>query len=134
MTKTTTQQLAEARELMQALIIDCAPGWIRERQERLINQLKAEQMAEGGPDTTEDRIIAAYRQLAERPGQLVSLVRVRAELADIARAEQDWALKTLDRARTLYLEPNPNRKAITAEERAAAIQVGSEAKHLVRLV
>lgn len=41
-TKTTAQKIAEARELMQALIIDCAPGWIRERQEREINNLKAE--------------------------------------------------------------------------------------------
>jgi hypothetical protein len=41
-TKTTAQKIGEARELMEALIIDCAPGWIRERQERLINRLKAE--------------------------------------------------------------------------------------------
>ena len=34
-------ELAEARELMEALIIDCHPGWIREAQERRINKIKA---------------------------------------------------------------------------------------------
>jgi hypothetical protein len=80
--------------------------------------------------TTEDRITATYRSLATRPGQLVSLVAIRAAITDIDRAEQDRALKALDRARTLTLEPDPNRRALTAEAHAAAIQIGPEAKHL----
>jgi hypothetical protein len=77
--------------------------------------------------------------LAERnrnrvnPASYLSLVALRAALADVDRWMQDAALMALFRARRVGLIPEDNRKALTAEHHAAAIEIGGEDKHLIRI-
>lgn len=83
------------------------------------------------PASVEDQVLLAYRSLAKRRGDLVSLVRLRQHLADVDRAVLDRTLKAMDRARDIQLEPDPNRRALTAGARAAAILIGGEDKHFI---
>lgn len=82
-------------------------------------------------ENIEDRITAAYTKLAKQHGDLVGLVRLRIELADIDRATLDQTLKAMDRARVIHLDPDPNRKALPPEAHEAAIRIGGEDKHFI---
>jgi hypothetical protein len=90
------------------------------------------------PPTVDDRIPSVISDIlawdGSRPGELVSLVRVRDELGDLHRSDVDAALLRLDRARVIQLEPDPNRIALTDRVKAAAIRLGGEDMHLVALV
>lgn len=142
MTTTTahiTRRIADARLNMQLMIANGASLESRQRQERLINHLKAKLAASVTEETatvtsTEDRIIAAIRNLAELPGDLVSLARVRAAIADVDHAELTRVLKAMDRARVIQLDPDPNRKALPQIAIDSAVEIGGELKHLVSLV
>jgi hypothetical protein len=87
--------------------------------------------------SVEDRVRKAIADIhvedGSRTGDLVSLARVREKLGDLSRTDQDAALRKLDRDRSIQLDPEPNRKALTDRSRQAAIQVGGEDKHLVSL-
>jgi hypothetical protein len=83
--------------------------------------------------TVEDRIRDAYTTLTPRPGGWVSLAHLRAELADAPRAEIDAALHTLYRASGVSLIPEENQKALTDTDRAAAITIGGQGKHLIAI-
>lgn len=130
-----TAQIAQARELMQTMIQLGFGTEMRERQERRINALKAKLATTTEESTvtasTEDRIIAAYNKLAPARGELVSLAKLRAEIAGIAKDEQDRALKALDRARVLNLESDPNRKALPDNVADWQMVIGGQAYHLV---
>jgi hypothetical protein len=84
--------------------------------------------------SVEDRVLATYDELAELPGDLVSLARLRGKLVDVSRADLDRVLKAMDRARIIQLDPDPNRKALPPEAREAAINIGGEDKHLLTIV
>jgi hypothetical protein len=86
-----------------------------------------------GPVSIEDRIRQAYGELAGEPGDLVSLARLRDELPDIPRKSLDDALLDLDRQRAIQLEPDPHRAALGDREKAAAIPLGGEDKHLITI-
>ncbi|MGC4856988.1 hypothetical protein ACLQ24_27350 [Micromonospora sp. DT4] len=85
------------------------------------------------PDGIEDRVRRAYLRLAETPGALVSLARLRGSLRDLARDDLDRALRAMDRRREVHLEPDPNRKALTQAVRDAAVAIGGEDKHLITI-
>ncbi|MEV0459263.1 hypothetical protein [Catellatospora methionotrophica] len=85
-------------------------------------------------DSVESRVLAVYGELAARPGDLVSLARLRGKLADVARADLDRVLKSMDRSRIIQLDPDPNRKALPPEAVEAAITIGGEDKHLLTVV
>ncbi|MFI5925621.1 hypothetical protein ACIA3K_06500 [Micromonospora sp. NPDC051543] len=87
----------------------------------------------GEPDGIEDRVREAYLRLAETPGSLVSLARLRRSLEDVARDDLDRVLRTMDRRREIQLEPDPNRKALTQAVRDAAVVIGGEDKHLITI-
>lgn len=87
--------------------------------------------ADDGPQDVEEQILAAYSQLAKRPGQLVSLVKLRWSLANVARDVMDKTLKAMDRQRLIQLDPDPNTKALPPEAHEAAIRIGGEDKHFI---
>ncbi|MDI1463350.1 hypothetical protein QEZ54_20415 [Catellatospora sp. KI3] len=82
----------------------------------------------------ESRVLAVYDELAPRPGDLVSLARLRGKMADVPRADLDRVLKAMDRGRIIQLDPDPNRKALPPEAIEAAINIGGEDKHLLTVV
>ncbi|QSB07133.1 hypothetical protein [Natronoglycomyces albus] len=80
----------------------------------------------------EQRLRDAYAALAREPGAWVPLAQVREHLA-ADRDEVDAALRTLFRARAIDLIPEVNQKTLTPEDRAAAINLGAEDKHLIAI-
>jgi hypothetical protein len=83
------------------------------------------------PQSLERQILNSYQSLTTRPGELVSLVRLRNALSGIDRATLDAELKRLDRARIIQLDPDPNQKALPPEAHRDAIRLGGEPKHFI---
>ena len=81
----------------------------------------------------EAEVRAAYVRLASRAGGWVDLVRLRAELPDVSKHELDEALTRMYRIPGVSLVPEENQKTLTAEDRAAAIEIGDQAKHLIAI-
>lgn len=74
----------------------------------------------------------AVRFLERRPGGWVSLTRLREHIPAIPRQTVDATLIELDRNSTdVYLVPESNQKALTADDRAAALHIGGEPYHLI---
>jgi hypothetical protein len=61
----------------------------------------------------------------------VSLTTVRPNLAAWTREEQDAALRQIERLADVNLVPESNQKILTAEDRAAAVEIGDQDKHLI---
>ena len=81
----------------------------------------------------ETRIRKTYAQIARSPGDYIMLASLRDGLADAARAEVDAALVALERAPEVNLIPESNQKVLTAAERAAAVRIGNQDKHLIAI-
>jgi len=79
----------------------------------------------------EGQVLTAYTALAKQHGDLVSLVRLRKQLASVDRSVLDRTLKVMDRSRIIQLEPDPNRKALPPAAHEAAIRIGGEDKHFI---
>ena len=79
------------------------------------------------------RIHIAYRKLAGQPGEWVQLTYLRPLLNESSKEEVDEALKGMSRNGEAILTPEPNRKALTADDRAAAIRIGGEDNHLIAI-
>jgi hypothetical protein len=77
------------------------------------------------------RVTAAYRALAAAPGDFVSLRDLRERLADIPRPALDGALAAMFTAQRVNLVPQDNQQALTAADRASALRLGGEYKHLM---
>lgn len=75
------------------------------------------------------RIAGAYEDLASAPGRFVKIRQIREHLADIARADLDAILIEMYKQQIINLIPQSNQRALTAEDRAAAIRCGGEHKH-----
>lgn len=73
------------------------------------------------------------RRLTPNQGDRVSLVDVRAALpSDVPRAEVDAALKALVvEDHDTVITPQSNRKALSDDQRAAAVWVGGQEKHFI---
>ena len=94
--------------------------------------LGAEGRADGDGDLTA-RVTAAYAALTAVPGEFVQLCTVREHLADIPRAALDAALTTMFTAQRVNLIPQSNQRALTVADRAAALYLGGEHKHLLSI-
>lgn len=81
----------------------------------------------------ERRVRSAYRRLADEPGSLVRLIRLRAELADIPRRDLDAALVEFNNQRGVSLLPQEDQKLLTDEDRAAAVRIGVKDNHLIAI-
>jgi hypothetical protein len=83
------------------------------------------------PADVQARVRAAYVELAREPGDWVSLTRVRERLADVARADVDATLESMIELPDVNIVPASNQKALTGADRAAAVRIGNEDKHLI---
>jgi hypothetical protein len=81
----------------------------------------------------EQRIRSAYGSLVVKPEGWVNLKRLRDALADLPRDVLDAGLLRIDLQRGVFLVPEPNKKALSDAERAAAIRIGGEDKHLLSI-
>ena len=81
----------------------------------------------------EAQIKRAYRRLAAKPGDWVSLADLRQLLNGAPKDEVDTTLKTLGRKQDVTLSPNPNRKVITDDDRAAAVLIGGDENHMIAI-
>lgn len=81
----------------------------------------------------DERIRAAYTELASEPGAWVSLTRLRPLVADVSKADLDRALRSLLDAPDVNLEPEANQKTLTAEDRRASVRIGGEDRHLLAI-
>jgi hypothetical protein len=86
-----------------------------------------------GDEDVESRVRAAYVRLAAHDGGWVDLVRLRDELSDVSRHDLDTALTRMYRVPGVSLVPEENQKTLTAEDQAAAISIGDQAKHLIAI-
>lgn len=81
-----------------------------------------------------DRIRDAFTTLAgDGEGRWVSLVEIRAQLADLPRAEVDAALRQLIDDDRVRLEPEQISHRIGPQEHDAAIHIGGEDRHHLRI-
>lgn len=92
------------------------------------------------PSTSDDvqisieaRVVAAYRALAAKPGAWVSLRRLRPNLSGIDRSVLDAALVSLYTQPGITLIPEENQKSLTPDDRAAAVSIGGQDKHLISM-
>lgn len=87
---------------------------------------------DGGPDL-ETSIRLAYRKLAPKPGDWVHLAKLRPLLNGASKEDVDGVLKALGRKQEVSLAPNPDRKAVTADDRSAAVRIGGDDNHLIAI-
>jgi hypothetical protein len=80
-----------------------------------------------------NRVRSAYGKLADEPGSLISLVRLRAELADVPRSDLDAALVEFNHQRGVSLVPQEDQKLLTDEDRAAAVRIGVKDNHMIAI-
>lgn len=86
----------------------------------------------GKHPATPDGVEAAVRELGGSSHDFASLTDLRKRLGG-SREEQDRLLVQMARDRRIYLQPEENQKTLTPEDRAAAVDLVGEPKHLVRL-
>ncbi|MEU1880056.1 hypothetical protein ABZ470_22320 [Streptosporangium sp. NPDC020072] len=96
-------------------------------------QVEAETVEEVPAGDITARIRAAYAELADKPGELIGLVRLRPLLGDATREEVDIALKGMIRTPGVSIVPESNRKVLTSEARTAAVTFGGQEKHLISI-
>jgi len=75
----------------------------------------------------------AYGAIATRSGDYVMLSDLRPRLGDASKADVDAALKRLNRAPDVSLVPESDQKKLGPVERAAAVNVGNQNKHLISI-
>jgi hypothetical protein len=81
----------------------------------------------------ETRVVDAYRALAAKPGAWIQLTALRSQLRDVGRADLDGVLRALYSRPGFRLIPEENRKSLTADDRAAAVSIGNQDKHLISM-
>ncbi|MFI6634301.1 hypothetical protein ACIBI7_35930 [Nonomuraea fuscirosea] len=79
----------------------------------------------------QERVFDAYARTAQGPGRWAGLAELRALLGDMPRAEQDQALRDLERLPYVNVVPESNQKLLTPEDREAAVHIGGQDKHLI---
>lgn len=88
-------------------------------------------------DTTDTEVEGlvrrTYEALSARPGGWVALARLRGELTQVSRPRLDATLKRMYRIPGVSLIPEENRKVLTAEDLAAAVEIGDQDKHLIAI-
>lgn len=77
----------------------------------------------------DERIRTAYDCLADRPGDWVSLSKIRPLLVDVPKADLDKALEQMLDAPDVRLDPEVNRHRLDAQEKEASVRIGGEDRH-----
>ncbi|MGV9362300.1 hypothetical protein [Amycolatopsis sp. NPDC003731] len=84
--------------------------------------------------STEERIRDAVAKLATADGEWVSLVELRKALGDVDHNELTRVLRDMDRNNpNVDFVPEDNRKVLTDVDNAAAIEIGGDAQHFMRI-
>ncbi|MDV3126293.1 hypothetical protein M1247_15330 [Mycobacterium sp. 21AC1] len=81
----------------------------------------------------EDQLRAAYTRITARPGGWVNLVQLRQAVSGLARNDVDAALVNLYQQPGVSLIPEENQKVLTEADRAAAVVIGDQNKHLIAI-
>jgi hypothetical protein len=84
-------------------------------------------------DDLEERIRKTYFSMSPRPGAYVMLADLRGALPDVGRSELDDALVQLNGSPDVNLVPDSDQKALTEKQRAAAVSIGNQLKHLLAI-
>lgn len=84
-------------------------------------------------DDLEALIRKAYGALAKRPGEDVKLSQLRPRLGAASKAEVDDALTKLNHAPDVSLVPESDQKKLSPADRAAAVSIGNQDKHLISI-
>jgi hypothetical protein len=79
------------------------------------------------------RIRKAYGEIAPRAGAWVMLTQLRAALGHADREQVDAALIQLNREPDVHIVPESNQKVLTQDERAAAVSIGNQDRHLISI-
>ncbi|MEU8038375.1 hypothetical protein [Streptosporangium sp. NPDC049078] len=90
----------------------------------------AASLASAAPDV-EQRIRAAYRELATKPDAWVSLTKLRPLLGEVPRATVDETLIRMNRMKDVNIVPESNQKMLSKQDREAAVTIGEQEKHLL---
>lgn len=85
------------------------------------------------PTNLEVRLRTAYAALATEPRAWVALARLRPFFEDLPRADVDEALRRLNQAPDVNLAPEDNQKSLAEADRAAAVRLGGQEKHLLAI-
>jgi hypothetical protein len=149
MTETTTADVTAAQREMYALeeqLFGMPRGAERTALEAAYDAARAHAIAvtaqalADGVDITAaqpslaERVRTAYATLTNRQtGQWVSLRRLRDELGQPDKAEMDDALLALAREADVAIVPENNQKSLTDADRAAALWMGGQWKHLIAI-
>ncbi len=89
--------------------------------------------AAAGAGDMSQRVATAYQAISPRPGEFVRLTELREQLADIPRPALDAALAALFTTQRVNLIPQSRQQALTAADRASALRIGGEHKHLISI-
>jgi hypothetical protein len=85
------------------------------------------------PTGVEAQIRKAYQELAAGPGTWVKLADLRHVLGAHDRSEVDRVLVEMNRTPDVSIVPESNQKVLSDRDRAAAIQIGNQDKHLIAI-
>ena len=77
----------------------------------------------------DERVRAAYDQVADRPGDWIDLTAIRPLLPDVAKGELDKALEKMLDAPDVRLDPEVHRHRIGKAEKEASVRIGGEDRH-----
>lgn len=75
----------------------------------------------------------SYHHLASEPRAWVSLTRLREALRTMDRSVLDAALSSLYRAQEINLIPEANQATLTDDDRAAALHIGGQSRHMMNI-
>ncbi|GAA3394756.1 hypothetical protein [Cryptosporangium minutisporangium] len=89
--------------------------------------------AEEAPADVAERIRGTYWRLTDGPNGWVLLSALRQQLGDVPRADVDTALIALNSAPDVTLVPEMNKKSLSKPEKAAAVVIGNQKKHLIAI-
>jgi len=102
-----------------------------QRKNQSLPDARAAKAAPAGPLSTEDSIGAAYKSLSSKPNRFVKLTELRPLIGGKDREDVDKTLIAMFRSGDVHLSPDSDRRNLTDADRAAAIRVGNEDKHLI---
>ncbi|NKE62874.1 hypothetical protein FXN61_41595 [Lentzea sp. PSKA42] len=95
--------------------------------------LRPHEVFEAGELAIDGRVRAAYAKLALEPSAWVGLAALRTTLDGESRGEVDQALHRLNRAVDVNIIPESNQKVLTQQDRDAAVRIGGEDRHLIKI-
>lgn len=81
----------------------------------------------------DERIRAAYGELAPGPGAYIRLTQLRRHLKDVVQADLDAALQRLNGSPGVVIVPDSDQRGLTPADRAAAVRIGGEDRHLLKV-